>query len=225
MLPVLLVTGLGFLAWSGIHPHNRFTWVLEIFPAILALIILVATYGRFRFTLMVYYLVWIHTIILMIGGHSTYAEVPLFNWIRDAFHLSRNYYDRVGHFAQGFVPATVIREVLLRTSPLRRGKWLSFIVVSITLAFSAFYEFIEWWVSLATGEAGNAFLGTQGDIWDTQWDMFTCFVGSIISLLVLSRAHNRQLIPAHGRGSYSSDDPPAAGFIERMPNHPQEGRE
>lgn len=193
VLPVLLATGVAFLAWSGIHPHDRFTWVLEIFPAVLALIILAATYRRFPFTLMVYFLVWIHAIILMIGGHYTYAEVPLFNWIRDAFHLSRNHYDRLGHFAQGFVPAIVTREVLLRTSPLRRGKWLSFIVVSITLAFSAFYEFIEWWVSLATGEAGNAFLGTQGDIWDTQWDMFMCFIGSIISLLVLRRAHDRQL--------------------------------
>src|SRR6185436_14562110 len=146
---------------------------------------LAATYKRFRFTDLLYVLIWIHAIILLVGGHYTYAEVPLFDWIRDTFGLSRNHYDRVGHFAQGFVPAIVAREVLLRKSPLKRGKLLTFIVVSICLAISASYELIEFGVSMATGSAGDAFLGTQGDIWDTQKDMLMALIGASTALLTL----------------------------------------
>jgi putative membrane protein len=181
------------LVWSGIYPRDTFTWFLEVLPALLGVGILAATYSRFRFSMLVYVLVSLHAIILMIGGHYTYAEMPAFNWLRDTFGLSRNYYDRVGHFAQGFVPAIIAREVLLRLSPLRRGKLLFVIVVSICLAASAAYEFIEWWVSLAVGSAGDAFLGTQGDVWDTQWDMFMAFGGAVIALLSLSGIHDRFL--------------------------------
>ena len=181
------------LVWSGIHPRDTFTWFLEVLPALLGVGILVATYPRFRFSLLVYVLVSLHAVILMVGGHYTYAEMPAFNWLRDTFGLSRNHYDRVGHFAQGFVPAIIAREFLLRRSPLRRGKLLFFIVVSICLAASAAYEFIEWWVSLAVGSAADAFLGTQGDVWDTQWDMFMALVGAIIAMLSLSGIHDRFL--------------------------------
>jgi putative membrane protein len=181
------------LVWSGIHPRDTFTWFLEVLPALLGVGILVATYPRFRFSMLVYVLVSLHAVILMVGGHYTYAEMPAFNWLRDTFGLSRNYYDRVGHFAQGFVPAIIAREFLLRQSPLRRGKLFFFIVVSICLAASAAYEFIEWWVSLAVGSAADAFLGTQGDVWDTQWDMFMAFGGAVIALLSLSGIHDRFL--------------------------------
>jgi putative membrane protein len=134
----------------------------------------------------------------MLGGHYTYAEVPLGFWVRDALDLSRNHYDRVGHFAQGFVPAIVAREVLLRTSPLRPGKWLAFLVVCVVLAFSAVYEFVEWWTALLTGESATAFLGTQGDPWDTQWDMLLCTIGAVTSLLLLSRLHDRALARLRG---------------------------
>jgi putative membrane protein len=141
-----------------------------------------------------YVLVWVHAIILMVGGHYTYAEVPLFNWVRDAFGLARNHYDRVGHLAQGFVPAILAREVLLRTSPLRPGKWLFFLVCCVCLAISALYELVEWWAALLTSpETGTAFLGTQGDVWDTQWDIFLALVGGLIAQLALSRLHQRQL--------------------------------
>jgi putative membrane protein len=138
-------------------------------------------------------LIWFHAIVLVIGGHYTYAEVPLFNWLRDIFGLSRNYYDRVGHFAQGFVPAIISREILLRKLSLKQGKWLFFLVVCVCLALSAFYEFIEWWAALATGTAATAFLGTQGDIWDTQWDMFLAMCGAIISQLIFSKTHDKAL--------------------------------
>jgi putative membrane protein len=156
--------------------------------------LLVATYRRFPLTPLAYVLIWLHAVILMVGGHYTYAEVPLFDWIRDAFGLARNHYDRVGHLAQGFVPAILAREVLLRTSPLRPGRWLFFLVCCVCLAISALYELIEWWAALLTSpETGTAFLGTQGDVWDTQWDMFLALVGSVAALLALSRLHQRQL--------------------------------
>jgi putative membrane protein len=151
-------------------------------------------------------LIWLHAIILLVGGHYTYAEVPLFNWVRDTFHLSRNHYDRVGHFAQGFVPAMIAREFLIRKSPLKRGKLLFFIVVSICLAISAFYELIEFGVSQATGSAGDAFLGTQGDIWDTQKDMALALAGAVTSLLTLSRLHNRLLRDEIGISDVGSRD-------------------
>ena len=192
-LILLLAVLSAVLVWSGIHPRDTFTWFLEVLPALLGVGILAATYPRFRFSMLVYVLVSLHAIILMIGGHYTYAEMPAFNWLRDTFGLSRNYYDRVGHFAQGFVPAIIAREFLLRRSPLRRGKLLFFIVVSICLAASAAYEFFEWWVSLAVGSAADAFLGTQGDVWDTQWDMFMALAGAMIAMLSLSGIHDRFL--------------------------------
>lgn len=181
------------LLWSGIRPHDYFTWFLEVLPALVGFVLLAATYRRFRFTDLAYVLMAIHACILMVGGHYTYAEVPLFHWVRDAFHLARNNYDKVGHFAQGFIPAILTREILLRTSPLRPGKWLSFLTVSVCLALSAVYEFIEWWVALATGEGADAFLGTQGYVWDTQSDMLYAAIGAILSLVLLSRVHDRML--------------------------------
>lgn len=184
----------GVLIWSGINPHDYFTWLLEVSPALIGLAILAATYKRFKFTELSYWLILIHCIILIIGGHYTYAEVPLFNWIRDTFELSRNHYDKVGHFAQGFIPAVIIREILIRKSPVKQGKWLFFIVVSVCLALSAFYEFIEWWVAVLSGTAAEAFLGTQGYVWDTQSDMFLALLGAVISLIVFGKLHDRLLL-------------------------------
>lgn len=179
------------LAWSAVHPHDYFTWALEVFPALLALAALAITYRRFQFTTFVYFLVLLHVCILFVGGHYTYAEVPLFNWVRDHFHLARNDYDRVGHFAQGFVPALVAREVLLRRKIVLRRGWVFFIVLSICLAVSAAYELLEWRVAVASGSAADAFLGTQGDPWDTQEDMATALAGALTALLFFSRLHDR----------------------------------
>lgn len=189
----LLVVFFVVLIWSAVKPHDYFIWALEVFPALLGLIILSATYRRFRFTNLLYGLICFHAVILLVGGRYTYAEVPLFNFFRDQFHLSRNYYDRVGHFAQGFVPAMIARELLLRTSPLKRGKWLFFIVICICMTLSAFYELFEWRVAVATGSAADAFLGAQGDVWDTQWDMILCFFGASAAQLALAGLHDRLL--------------------------------
>lgn len=189
----LLASLAAIFAWSAIRPRDLFTWFLEVAPAALGLVVLAATYRRFRFTNLAYTLLWAHAIILIVGGHYTYAEMPLFNWIRDEFGLARNNYDKVGHFAQGFVPSIVTREVLLRKSPLGRSAWLWFLVVCVCLALSAFYEFIEWWVSLATGTAADAFLGTQGYVWDTQSDMFYALTGALLAVALLAKAHDRQL--------------------------------
>lgn len=189
----LLAITLTLLVWSGVHPKDQFTWLLEVLPAIIGLVILMATYTKFKLTNLAYLLLCVHGVILMIGGHYTYAEMPFFNWLRDTFDLSRNYYDRLGHFAQGFVPAIISREILLRRSPLQRGKWLTFIVVCICLAISAGYELIEFGVALASGEAAEAFLGTQGDVWDTQWDMLFALIGAFSALLVLGKYHDRSL--------------------------------
>jgi len=188
-----IATFLLVLIWSVVKPHDYFTWFLEVLPAILGLAVLAITYKSFRFTKLAYWLMLIHAVILMIGGHYTYAEVPLFSWIRDSLDLSRNHYDKVGHFAQGFIPAIIAREILIRKSPLKPGKWLFFIVVCICLALSAFYEFIEWWVAIATGTAAEAFLGTQGYVWDTQSDMFYAFAGAIAALVLLRKLHDRML--------------------------------
>lgn len=190
---ILLAIGLTVLVWSAWRPKDGFVWLLEVFPALAGGAVLIALYRRFRLTDLVYLLILVHAIILMIGGHYTYAEMPLFNWLRDSFDLSRNYYDRVGHLAQGFVPALIAREVLLRKTPLQRGGWLFFIVVCVCLALSAFYEFVEWWVALASGTAADAFLATQGDVWDTQWDMFLAFCGAIAAQLLLARVHDREM--------------------------------
>jgi putative membrane protein len=189
----LLTSFIAFLLLSAIRPHDYFTWFLEVIPAIICVKILVYVYRKFKFTNLVYSLIWIHALILIIGGHYTYAEVPLFNWLKEVLDLSRNHYDRIGHFAQGFIPAMVTREILLRTSPLKPGKWLSVIVVCICLAISASYELIEWGVAELTGSAADAFLGTQGDVWDTQWDMLLAFCGAISSLVALSGLHDQQL--------------------------------
>jgi putative membrane protein len=192
--PALLVLMSVFvlvLAWSAIHPHDYFTWSLEVFPALIALGVLAATYRRFPFTTFVYVLITIHACILFVGGHYTYALVPLGDWVRDHFHLLRNDYDRVGHFAQGFVPALVAREVLLRRKIVLRRGWLFYIVLSICLAISAAYELLEWRISVATGTAADSFLGTQGDPWDTQEDMATAVVGALVALLFFSRWHDR----------------------------------
>jgi len=191
---LLLASLAAAMLWSGIGPKERATWWLEVAPVLVGIPILAATYRRFPLTPLAYVLICLHAVVLMIGGHYTYAEVPLFNWIRDAFGLARNHYDRVGHFAQGFVPAILAREILLRASPLRPGGWLFFLVCCVCLAVSALYELIEWWAALATSpETGTAFLGTQGDVWDTQWDMFLALVGSVVAQLALSRLHQRQL--------------------------------
>ncbi|MHB8880917.1 MAG: DUF2238 domain-containing protein [Thermodesulfovibrionales bacterium] len=184
---------LAVLVWSGVRPHDYFTWFLEVVPALIALTVIVLTRKAFELTPFAYWLILVHAVILMIGGHYTYAEVPFFDWLKEVFSLSRNNYDKVGHFAQGFVPALVAREILLRTTPLHPGKMLSFIVVCICLAISAFYELIEWWVAAATGTAAEAFLGTQGYAWDTQSDMAFALAGAVVSLIVLSRIHDRQL--------------------------------
>lgn len=189
----LLVIGLAVLAWSAWQPKNYFIWFLESSPAILGAIALILLYPRFRFTDLVYVLILVHAVILMVGAHYTYAEMPWFSWLRDHFGLARNYYDRVGHIAQGFIPAMIAREVLLRCLPLQRGAWLFFLVVCFCLAFSAFYELIEWWVALASGTAADDFLATQGDVWDTQWDMFLALGGAIAAQLLLSRTHDAQL--------------------------------
>ena len=182
------------LIWSGINPKDYFTWLLEVFPALIGLIILAATYNKFRLTPLAYILILVHCIILMVGGHYTYAEVPLFNLIRDTFGMARNNYDKIGHLAQGFIPAIIAREILLRKKVVTQQGWTNFLVICICLAISAFYELIEWWAALLSGEAAEDFLGTQGYIWDTQSDMGLALLGAIISLLILSRLHDRQML-------------------------------
>ncbi len=192
--PLILLCGaFAALAISGIHPHDRLTWVLEVFPFLIVAPLLVASYRSFPLTPLLYRLILIHAVILFIGGHYTYAEVPFGFTLRDIFGLTRNPYDRIGHFAQGFVPAIAAREILLRRTPLARGGWLFFIVASICLAISACYEFIEWWSAVILGQGADAFLGSQGDPWDTQWDMFTALLGALAAQLLLVRLHDRQL--------------------------------
>jgi putative membrane protein len=181
------------LVWSGINPKDKLTWFLEVFPALVGIIILGATFNKFRLTKLAYALILVHCIILMIGGHYTYAEVPLFDWIKNYFDLARNNYDKLGHLAQGFIPAIIAREILIRKKIVHKPKWLSFIVVSICLAISAFYELIEWWVAELSGESAEAFLGTQGYIWDTQSDMALALLGAFLALIMLSKIHNKQI--------------------------------
>jgi putative membrane protein len=189
---LLLIVGAA-LVLSGIHPYDRTTCWLEIFPILIAAPILVLTARRFPLTTLTYTLLAIHAIILMAGGHYTYARVPIGYWVQQLLGLARNDYDRLGHFAQGFIPAILIREILLRTSPLRPGRWLFVIVTGLCLAFSACYEFFEWGSAVAGGHAADAFLGTQGDVWDTQWDMFCALIGAIVAQLTLNRVHDRGL--------------------------------
>jgi len=185
---------LATLLISGIDPSaDRLTWVMETIPVMIALPLLWGTYDRFPLTILSYRLLALWAFVLMYGGFYTYAETPLFNEIQQVFDLDRNHYDRVAHFIQGVVPAILAREILLRTSPLQQGKWLFFIVSAICLAISACYEFIEWWAALLNAQAAESFLGTQGDQWDTQWDMFLALLGSIFSQLVFAQTHNKQL--------------------------------
>ena len=181
------------LVWSGIGPYDRITWWLEVLPVLAALPIMAFTARRFPLTPLVYTLIAIHCLILVLGGHYTYARVPLGFWMQEWFDFSRNHYDRIGHLMQGFGPAMVARELLIRTSPLRPGKWLFAIVTLSILGVSACYEFTEWWAALAGGEAAESFLGTQGDPWDTQWDMFLAFCGAVAAQVLLSGLHDRQL--------------------------------
>jgi len=182
------------LVWSAINPKDDFTWFLEVLPALIGFFLIVFTYKKFPLTPLLYVLILIHMIILMVGGHYTYAEVPLFDTIKELLGQSRNNYDKVGHFMQGFEPAILAREILLRKHIVQGSKvWLNYIVISIVLGFSAFYELIEWWVALATGEDAEAFLGTQGYAWDTQSDMMFALIGVTVALLTLSRYHDKQL--------------------------------
>ena len=181
------------LVASGIGPVDRDTWLLEVLPVIVALPLLAFTYSRFRFSRIVYWLIFVHALILMLGGHYTYTKVPLGFWLQDWLALERNPYDRIGHFAQGFAPAMIAREVLLRQTPLKAGKMLFFLVACVCLAISAFYELIEWWTAVALGASADAFLATQGDIWDTQWDMATALAGAIIAQSLLGRFQDRSL--------------------------------
>jgi putative membrane protein len=190
---VLLLLAAAALLLSGIAPKDRFTWFLEVAPVLVAVPILVATYGRFPLTPLAYRLIFVHALILMLGGHYTYAEVPLGFWMQKTLGFARNHYDRIGHFMQGFVPAILAREVLRRKTPLKAGGWLVFLVTCVCLAISACYEFFEWAMAVATGSKADAFLGSQGDPWDTQWDMLWALIGSIASQLFLTRFHERQL--------------------------------
>jgi len=191
---VLLLIVLAFCVWSGISPKDtRLTWILEAFPFFIALPVMLLTYRRFPLTSLTYTLIAIHAMILMLGGHYSYAKVPLGFWMENWFGWTRNNYDKIGHFMQGFGPTIYVREIVTRTSPLKPGKWLGFISVAVPLAFSALYEIIEWLASLSNPTDTEAFLGTQGYIWDTQTDMFLCLIGSVVALASLTKLHNKYL--------------------------------
>lgn len=182
------------LLLSGINPHDYFTWILEVFPAIIGLLVLLFTYKRFRFSDLTYALILVHCYILFIGGHYTYAEVPLFDWIKEIFHQSRNNYDKVGHFAQGFVPAVIIRELFIRNGVVKQGHWLSFLTICVCVTVSVFYEFLEWFVAIVSGQSAEAFLGTQGYVWDTQSDILYAVIGAICMVVFVSGFHDKQIV-------------------------------
>ena len=190
---ILLLGVVIVLAWSGFKPYDRLTWWLEIFPGLAGLIVLGATYHRFRFTTLCYTLIALHICLLCVGGHYTYARVPLFDWLREIFHWHRNHYDRLGHFAQGLVPAMIARELFVRLKILNRTRWMPFLIVCVCLAISAFYELIEWWTALLSGDAAVSFLATQGDVWDTQEDMLMALIGAICALVFLRPWQDRQI--------------------------------
>jgi putative membrane protein len=189
----LLVTVAAVIFWSGWRPYDRFTWWLEVSPGLAGIAILLATYRQFRFTTFCYALIALHICVLCVGGHYTYARVPFFDWLRPIFAWQRNHYDRLGHLMQGLVPAIIAREVLIRLDIVNRRKWIPFLVISICLGISAFYELIEWWTAMLTGSAADDFLGSQGDVWDTQSDMCLALIGAVSALLFLSYFHNRAL--------------------------------
>jgi len=196
----LIVVLAGIFTWSMISPYDWFTWVLEVAPAVVgAVVVLIAFLKGFRFTQLLYVLMLLHAIVLIVGGKYSYALNPAFEWLKETFDLERNYYDRLGHLMQGFVPAMIAREVLLRLEVVARRGWLFFIVVCICLAVSAFYELVEWWVAVGTGESAESFLGTQGDVWDAQWDMCLAMIGAIVAQLVLGRLHDGALARLEAR--------------------------
>lgn len=184
---------MGVLTWSGINPKDYATWALEVAPAVIGAGVIWYTRASFPLTSLCYVLILVHCVILMIGGHYTYAEVPLFDWLRDVLDLERNNYDKVGHLAQGFIPAIIAREVVIRRNVFNSRGWRDFFIVSFCLGFSAFYELIEWWVALVSEEAADSFLGTQGYVWDTQSDMALALVGAFLALQILGAYHDRQL--------------------------------
>jgi putative membrane protein len=192
-MKIWLTVFFAVLIWSGINPKDTLTWFLEVAPALVALIILGLTYNSFRLTTLSYILILVHAVILMVGGHYTYAEVPVFDWTREFFGFQRNNYDKIGHLAQGFIPAVISREILIRKKAVNGTPWLNFVVVCICLAISAFYELLEWWVAELSGESAEAFLGTQGYIWDTQSDMAFALLGAVLALVTLARIHDKQL--------------------------------
>jgi putative membrane protein len=194
---------LAVFIWSAVNPHDYPTWFLEVLPAMLGAAILWYTRDTYPLTQLTYILILIHCIILMVGGHFTYAEVPLFDWIRDEFGQQRNNYDKLGHFVQGFVPAIVAREIVIRNKVFNSARWRDFFIVCFCLAFSAFYELIEWWVALLSEEAAESFLGTQGYIWDTQSDMAYALLGAALALLLLGKFHDKQML--------------ADGYVDRFP--------
>ena len=201
LLTVLIVAWLVGLVWSGLAPHDRITWWMEVAPCFIALLLLWRTRDSFVLTNMVYWLILIHGLILIVGGSYTYARVPLGFWMQEWFGFTRNNYDKIGHFAQGFIPAMVARELLIRKFTITRRGLVAFLSIAICLAFSAFYELIEWWSALIMGQGAEEFLGTQGDIWDTQSDMFFALIGAICALLLLSRWHDRQMAALSGTTS------------------------
>jgi len=191
-LALLILFVLGFVL-SGIQPHDYFTWILEVFPGIVALLVLMLTFKKFRFTYLTYFFILVHCYILFVGGHYTYAQVPLFEWVKETFHQSRNNYDKVGHFAQGFIPAMVMRELIVRLEIVKRGIWLPFLTVCVCMTISAVYELFEWLVAVLSGQSSEAFLGTQGDVWDTQSDMLFALTGAICMVLFISKIQDKSI--------------------------------
>ncbi len=205
--PVVLgaVIAVAFIL-SAIEPYGYQIWFLEVVPVVIGAALLVASHGSFPLTMLLYRLLAIHALILIVGAHYAYARVPLGFWFQDIFDLSRNHYDRLGHLAQGFIPAILAREILLRRSPLGPGKWLFFVVLSVCLAFSALYELVEWWVALLDDSVSQDFLGSQGDIWDTHWDMFLALIGAVVGQLLLRARHDRALAGLSGEGQEYQED-------------------
>ena len=194
LLLILFFTG---LILSGIQPHDYFTWILEVFPGIVGLVVLLFTFKKFQFTYLTYVFILVHCYILFVGGHYTYAQVPLFDWVKEVFHQSRNNYDKVGHFAQGFVPAMIVRELFVRLEIVKRGRWLSGMIVCVCLSISACYELFEWLVAVMSGQSSEAFLGTQGDLWDTQSDMLFALTGAICMVLFMSGIQDKIIQRIH----------------------------
>ena len=189
---ILVGLFLAVMIVSAIHPHDYFTWTLEVFPAILGFLTLCLTFNKFRFSTFTYSLILIHCTILFIGGHYTYAQVPVFDWIKEVFHQSRNNYDKVGHFAQGFIPAAITRELLIRKEIVKSNNWIAFFTVCICLSISVLYEFIEWFVAIVSGQSSEAFLGTQGDVWDTQSDMLFALIGATCMVVFIAKIQDKQ---------------------------------